>query len=349
MKGQKVAEHSQVTPKLLDEIAKISSLTAPWAVRVAATLRLPDLVAAGVTDVDELAERTGSNADAVGRLLRYLSALGVFQPIGARAYQLTELGELLRDDHPIGLRAFLDQNGFAARLDGVTAHLADAVRTGESIYKDVFGRSFWEDQDAYPDQKLSFNMVMAAHSRWFGPDLKKSFRWADFPHVVDVGGGTGAGTFLADLLAGFPGLRGTLVEDPDETAVTAVEALAGVADRANIVRQSLFEPLPAGGDLYVLVNIIRNWNDDNAARILRGCAEAAGAGGRVVVIERLLTDDDHQVLVTDANLRILMLLGGKERTEEDFRHLGGTVGLKLTGVLPTDYSHMYLVEYEVAD
>ncbi|MCP2257809.1 O-methyltransferase [Streptoalloteichus tenebrarius] len=333
--------------RLLNEIGRMASLMAPWAIRVAATLRLPDLVARGVTGADELAARTGSDADALNRLLLYLSALDVFRRTAPRSYELTELGELLREDHPIGLRAFLDQNGFGARLDQVTAHLATAVRTGRSVYRDVFGRSFWKDQDAYQDETLSFNKVMASHTRWFGADLRRSYDWSSFGHVVDVGGGTGAGTFLAELLREHPTMRGTLVEDPEETALGAGDALAEVGDRCVTVTQSLFDPLPEGADAYVLTNILRNWDDENATRILRRCAEAAGRDSRVLVIERILTDDDYQLHVRDANLRILLLLGGKERELDEFRAVGRAAGLELTATRPTDYSHMYLVEYRL--
>ncbi|SHG69898.1 methyltransferase [Streptoalloteichus hindustanus] len=343
-----MVERESAETRLLNEIAKMASLMAPWAIRVAATERLPDLVAAGTTDAAELAARTGNDTDATNRLLLYLSALGLFRPTAPGNYELTELGELLRDDHPIGLRAFLDQNGFGARLDAVTAHLATAVRTGRPVYRDVFGRGFWADQDSYPDESLSFNRVMAAHTRWFGPDLRRSYDWGAFRHVVDVGGGTGAGTFLAELLRAYPAMRGTLVEDPAETAMSGVDALAEVGDRCDAVTQSLFDPLPEGADAYVLTTILRNWDDDNAVRLLRRCAEAAGAGGRVLVIERVLSDDDHQLHVRDANLRILLLLGGKERELAEFRAVGAAAGLELTATLPTDYSHLYLLEYRIA-
>jgi O-methyltransferase domain len=344
-----MAKQDPVDPQLVNEVAKISSLMGPWAIRVAATLRLPDLVADGVTRPADLAERTGSNPDALGRLMRYLTELGVFREEKPGEYAVTAVGEFFKDDHPMKLRAFSDQNGFGAKLDEVISHLGETIRTGKSNYESVFGKRFWADQDDYPDPSLSFNSLMAEHTRWFGADIRKSYDWESSKMVVDVGGGTGAGTFLAELLTAYPHLQAILVEDPQETAKTAAEALAGVAGRVTTVTQSLFDPMPSGGDTYVLTNIIRNWPDDDAARILRGCADAAGASGRILVVERILTDDDFQIFVADANLRILMLLGGRERRLEDWRDLGRRAGLRLVSTTPTAYSHMYLIEYAASE
>jgi SAM-dependent methyltransferase len=341
-----VAGGSEIDVQLSNEVAKISSLMAPWSVRVASTWRLPDLVAEGVDRVDDLAERVGADPDALGRLMRYLSVLGVFREIGPRRYEVTDLGAFFRDDHPMSLRRFLDQNGFGGKLDRVVAHLEAGVRDGRSVYADIFGRPFWRDQDDYADESLSFNKLMADHTRWFGEDVRRSFDWGAVKQVVDVGGGTGSGTFLAELLAHYPDANGVLVEDPQHTAISASPRLAAYADRATIVRQSLFDPMPAGGDVYVLTNILRNWNQADAARILRGCAEAAGPGARILVVERILSDDDHQIHVADANLRILLLLGGKERTLEEFREIGRKAGLLLNDTRNTDYSHLYLISFK---
>ncbi|WP_439941414.1 methyltransferase [Streptomyces sp. BBFR115] len=344
-----MTEQQSVDQELANEVAKISSLMGPWAVRVASTLRLPDHIAAGTTKVSELAQLTGSDPDVLGRLLRYLSVLGVFREEAPGEYQVTELGEFFRDDHPMKLRRFLDQNGFGAKLDAVTARLEQGVRTGRTVYEDVFGRRFWEDQDDYPDPELSFNTLMADHTRWFGPDIRDSFDWGAHKLIVDVGGGTGAGTLLHELLTHFPGMRGILVEDPRETATSAAGSLGPIGDRCTLVRQSLFEPMPQGGDVYVLTNILRNWNQQDAIRILRRCAEAAGPDGDVLVLERILSaEDQHQIHVADANLRILLLLGGKERTLEEFREIGRAAGLDLTATTPTGYSHMYLIRYSAA-
>lgn len=338
-------DSTPVDVRLSNEVAKISSLMAPWAVRVAATLRLPDLVTSGITGVSGLAERTGSDPDTLGRLLRYLSVLGVFEETAPGEYALTAMGEFFTDDHPMNLRGFLDQNGFGAKLDRVTAHLAEGVRTGKAVYANVFGRPFWQDQDDYADPELSFNKLMAQHTEWFGEDVRRSFDWAALKQVVDVGGGTGAGTFMSELLTAYPRLSGVLVEDPAETSTSAVDKVHGLGDRCTVVVQSLFDPLPSGGDAYVLTNILRNWGQADAVRILTGCARAMGADGQILVVERILSDDDHQVHVADANLRILLLLGGKERTLAEFTEIGKQAGMRLESVTPTDYSHLYLIRF----
>ena len=158
--------------------------------------------------------------------------------------------------------------------------LLSAVRTGKPAYHEAFGRGFWDDLDAHPDIAAKFDALMgpAGHGVPDWRVLLDPADWESVRTVVDVGGGTGS--LLAEILRARPEVRGTLVDLPRPVARSARSSqAAGVADRVTAVAQSFFDPLPAGGDLYVLKNVLGDWPDREATAILttlRGSGAAVG-------------------------------------------------------------------------
>ncbi|MGA8116691.1 MAG: methyltransferase [Actinocatenispora sp.] len=331
----------------LTALLRMTFAFTPTAVRAAATLRLPDLVEAGTTGLADLAEQSGCERDPLGRLLRYLCLIGLFTEDGPERYALTDVGRGLLSDHPAGLRRWLDLDSDArrieARMEGAMGHLLTAVRTGEPVYEKAYGCTFWDDLAADKELARSFDDSLAVHAGDLAREVAGSYDWGSVGHVVDVGGGTGA--LLAELLGRHSGLRGTLL-DMDSVVVNAPEVLAPVADRAEIVGGSFFDALPTGADVYLIANTVHNWADDDAVRILRRCAEAAPGHGRVVLAERLL-DAKDPLLASYADLLMLVLLGAKERTVDDFRALGAKAGLHLAETTRLEHPGLWLLEFTV--
>jgi hypothetical protein len=234
----------------------------------------------------------------------------------------------------MGVRGWLDLDRPAAgRMDVSFTGLLDSVRTGETAYPKIFGRPVWEDLEDSPDLAASFGKLMASRAASFAPDVVNCYGWSDVTHVVDVGGG--AGLVLRELLQAYPAMRGTLVDLPAmaSLAETTFED-AALSDRTSAVEGNIFDPLPAGGDLYLLASILHDWNDQDATRILGRCAQATGAGGRILVADRT-REQGNSLTFTFMNLLMLVFLGGRERTIEEFAELGRTIGLTLQSVLPT--------------
>jgi len=296
----------------------LADLFTPMALRVAATLRLADHIAAGTGTVGALAERTGADADALGRLLNHLVAAGALARDEAGTLSLTALGDELRD-----AAAWLDIEGAIGRADLSAFHLLETVRSSEPAYPLAHGRGYWEDLAAHPELSASFDALMRARLRTEAPLVAAAYDWGALAHVVDVGGGDG--TLLAAVLAAHPGVRGTLVELAGPAAAAA-RTLAEFGERRVIVTGSFFEPLPAGADGYVLSGVLHDWDDEHALAILRRCAEAAGACGRVLVIEEGPTD---AAIRAEGDLRMLLYTGGRERSLGDFETLAADAGLRV--------------------
>ena len=312
-------------------LLRATDLVTPMAVRVAATLRLADLMAGGAETVDELAERSGANADALGRLLRHLTCHGVFAQPSPGRFTLNETADPLRSDHPSSMRNWFDLDGFGGRMDLAFTGLLHTVRTGQPAWETVFGAPFWEHLAADPALATSFDATMASsrHTAAAG-----GYDWSGVAHMIDVGGGTGA--LVAEVLAANAGIRATVVDLPD-TVARGRELLAerGLAGRCEFVGQSFFDPLPTGGDVYMLSRVLHDWDDEQATAILRRCAEAIDQTGRVVIVEAHGAAGDDSAMLAENDLRMLVLAGGHERAIDDYGALARAVGLAPADVRTT--------------
>lgn len=301
----------------------MADLATPWALRVAATLRLAEPMAEGIETLDELAARAGANPIALGLLLRHLVSRGVFAEPKPNRFVLNEPARALLDP---ALRLGLDLDGLGGRMAHAWGTLLEFVRTGSPGYATLFGLPFWDDLDAHPDLAASFDEIIgpAGHGP-FEPRFDLEGGWDGVSWVVDVGGGTGA--MLAALLRLRPGLRGTLLDLPRTVArAGAILDAAGVADRVELAPQSFFDPLPCRADLYLLRGVLNDWSDHEAGAILRRCAEAAWPTGRVVVLKSVRPDDEPARLGMET-----LLAGGRNRTISEFRQLAAEAGLRVAG------------------
>ena len=307
------------------DIWSLTDLATPWCVHVVATLRIANHIAAGKTEIGQLATAAGADSDSLNRVMRHLVSKGLFEEPARGRFQLNDAARALLED---SIHLGLDLDGIGGRMAHAWGTLLSAVRTGKPAYHEVFGRGFWDDLDAHPDIATSFDALMGAVGHGT-PDpnvLVDPADWASVRTVVDVGGG--AGWLLAEVLRAHPHVRGTLVELPRPVARSAeVFRDAGVADRVTAVAQSFFDPLPGGADLYILKSVIHDWPDREATAILKRCAEAARPSGRVVVFTGAGPGEE-----ASPELLMMVLVGGKARTLDEFREMARQAGLEVRAV-----------------
>lgn len=304
------------------------SAVAPVAIRTAATLRLADHIAAGQNTLPELADRAGVHPEPLRRLMRFLIVREVFTEHTDGTYALTPLSSTLQDHHPSQLRSWLDQTGIGRRMDAAVGELTEALRTGRTPYPWLHGTDFYTDLATPRPGTQTFNNLRQAHAEGFAEELTHAYAWENNKRVVDVGGGTG--TLAEHLLGTFAHLHVTLV-DLEAAVSLAVQRITGTEyeDRFTPAPGSFFEPLPSGADVYTLVNVLHNWDDEHAVRILQQCARAARAEGTVLVVERL-ADTADPYAITAMDLRMFLLLGGQERTLVELDTLAHRAGLQRT-------------------
>jgi 2,7-dihydroxy-5-methyl-1-naphthoate 7-O-methyltransferase len=304
------------------DLWSLSDLCTPWCVHVVATLQIADRIEAGVTGIDALAAASKCDATSLHRVLRHLAGNGLFDEPSPGVFALNDAARGLLH---AGARIGFDLDGFGGRMAYAWGSLLAAVRTGAPAYHTIFGRPFWEDLEAHPEIAAAFDALMGPGHGTPDPEVLVTGGWESVRTVVDVGGGTGS--LLAEILRARPGVRGVLVDLPGTVARSAdLFQAAGVADRVTTAAQSFFEPLPPGGDLYLLKNVLADWPDREATAILRRCADAARPAGRLVVLGGVSPDENGPA---SAALLMMVLVGGKERTLAEFRELAGAAGLEV--------------------
>ncbi|MGH3191530.1 MAG: methyltransferase [Streptosporangiaceae bacterium] len=298
-------------------------LATPWCLHVAATLRIPEHVAAGHSEIGELAAIAGCDRDALHAVLGHLVSKGVFTEESPGLFSCNRAARQLAE------MAFLDLGGIGGRMAQTWGTLLDYVRAGRPVYEKVFGLPFWEDLAAHPAIAAEFDQLMGPAGHGIPDfDIELSGGWDQIRTVADVGGGTGS--MLVCLLRRHPQARGILVDLPGTVArAAAVIGDSGVADRITLAGQSFFGPLPPA-DLYVLRKVLNDWPDDATVAILRRCAQAARPGtparlaGTIVVLGGVAPDDAPRSLGID-----MLVAGGKTDTLTEFTGLARQVGLEV--------------------
>jgi O-methyltransferase/methyltransferase family protein len=302
------------------------------ALYVAARLGIADLLRDGPKTAEELAVEAGANANALYRILRAPASLDVFAEVAERRFALTPVAELLRSDHPRSVRPlalFLGQDAYA-----VWADLLYSARTGAPAFDHRFGAPHFEYLAQHAEAAAVFNAAMSANVSRSVAATVSAYAFPATGVVVDVGGGHGA--FIAAILRANPGLSGVLFDMPHvvEGAAPILEE-AGAADRCARVGGDFFAPPLPAGDVYTLRQIIHDWDDERSVAILRNCARAMAADGRVLVIEAIIPPGNEPSRIKYLDLQMLVMNGGRQRTEAEYRQLYAAAGLQLTRVIPT--------------
>jgi C-methyltransferase len=324
--------------------AMMEMIIATWtsqAIAVAAELGVADALASGPLTIDELGDKVGADPDALRRLLRALIGRGVFRRRHDGRYELNSLAGTLRSDAPASM-------AWAARFYGSREQrerwtlLVESIRSGRSVVPVLHGKESFDYFAEYPQHAELFNRTMTSISQLTDAAVVAGYDFSAYPTIVDVGGGQGP--LLSAILAAAPDSQGVLYDLPAVVS-TAPKLLCqrDVADRVRIEAGSFFDSVPAGGDAYVLKNIIHDWPDDKAVQILRNVRAAVGPETTVLLVELVIPDHDRDFPGKWADLEMLLNLAARERTAAEYRNLLSQAGFRMTRVVQTA-SPLSLVE-----
>ncbi|MCP3805011.1 acetylserotonin O-methyltransferase [Allokutzneria sp. A3M-2-11 16] len=298
--------------------------------KTAVELRLPTEIGQRPVTADDLANRTGTDPDALRRLLNALCAFGFFRRAGEDAYEHTELSAPLREEAGATLAGFLTADWMWGAWGGLTT----AVRTGSSPFQQLYGKAFFEHLADDPAANKVFNDAMTLLPGSMNHVYVDAIDLSDAKTVVDVGGGQG--TLVRDLLEHNPGLRGILFDFEPAIAEAAPELRRSpLAERCELVPGSALDSVPAGADTYVLRTVLHMLDDEACVKVLRNIRDAAAPGARVFVIEQVLSDQPDNPFPVLLDLLMLLVEGGRERTEAQFADLFRRAGLDHVGVTHT--------------
>ncbi len=304
----------------------------PYTIRAVCLLNVADHLADGPLPIAELAKATGGHEESLKKTLRYLATRGLFKETETDVFALTPIAELLRTDHPYSAReVFLSPVVCTRAMEG----LDHALRTGEPAFDAVHGRPMWDYLADHPADSQRFDKVMSGVTAMELMAIVRSVDWTRFGTIVDIGGGNGG--FLASLLGRLSKAKGVLFDLPGVVAgAPEMLAEAGVADRCGVVGGSfLVDPIPPGGDAYVLKRILYSWSEEQVISILSRIREAMAPGGSVFILEAGRVEADSPPLARRMDMLIFTLNGNGARSIEQQRQLLGAAGLELVNVTMT--------------
>jgi hypothetical protein len=261
-------------------------------------------------------------------MLRALETLGVFAQVSPGVFANTKASEFLRKDVPgsqwAGVMSLASIGG--GQFDAWSG-LLDAIQTGQVAFDRVHRCNVWEFRRKNPQQGAIFDEAMRSFTAAVAPTITAAYDWSRFRVIADIGGGIG--TQLADILNAHPSCKGVLFDQP------AVVARAIPHERIERASGSFFERVPAGADAYTLRWVIHDWGDAESLAILKNVRSAAKPESRVILIERLLLDAPEYAFNKWADLVMLVITGGQERTGTEYRQLLEKAGLDVEKIVPT--------------
>ncbi len=318
-------------------------ITGYWtsqAIYAAAKLGIADLLKEGSKNTEQLAEESGTNSDALYRLMRALASVGIFVENEQKEFSLTPLAELLRSDAKGSKRALSMMTGdeqFQA-----WSEIIYSIQTGNTAFGKVFEKPLFDYLGENPEKAGIFDAAMTGiHGRETGSILD-AYDFSGIKVLADIGGGNGSN--MIGFLQKYTEMKGILFDLSHviERAQPNIEN-AGLEDRCQLASGDFFESIPKEADAYLMRHIIHDWDDEKSLAILRNCHAAMPKNGKLLIIESVIPSGNEPFGGKFLDLVMMLIPGGKERTEVEYRTLFEEAGFELTKIVPTN-SELSIIE-----
>jgi SAM-dependent methyltransferase len=336
MEGSLARAHDATSPEALAAMLQLMSGHAIVQSLVVVTeLGIPDLLAKGPKTAAELAGECAAHEHSLYRLLRALSAIGIFSELRSTSrFALNAMSECLRSDHPQSLRDFVCLRGHSMYWKA-WAELRAAVKTGEAAFWLAHDVSHYEYLEQNPEIARVFHRGVRSLGSQAASTIATAYDFSKYETVLDVGGGEGV--LVAAVLKAYPSIRAILFDLPsivDQSRGVLREA--GVSHRCVTMAGDFFIGVPKGADLLILSRVLHNWGDEDALAIMKNCRSALAPNARLLIVEYLIADGKAGIAAKLFDLQMMVYFGrARERPIEDYRTLLHRAGFKLQNVLTT--------------
>jgi hypothetical protein len=298
-----------------------------------ARLGVADHMSSSPMPVEDIAAKTGAHPPSLYRVMRLLASMGIFKEEPGKRFALTPAGALLKSDVPGTMRYFAMMFGDEWTTRAYE-HFAGCLRTGQDGVSQAYGMHVFDLLAERPEQLAIFQAAMTSGSTLAGEAVTQAYDFSGIERIADVGGGHGA--LLASILRRNPDMQGVLFDRPEIVAGVPQDRFAGCQDRIAIEAGSFFDRVPDGCDAYIMKHIIHDWSDEHCRTILALMRAKLPKDGRVLVCEMVVSDEPGPTPAKMLDIEMLvMTVGGKERTPEEFSELFASCGLKLSRIVPT--------------
>ena len=304
------------------------------AIHEAVRLNLAERLKDGPKQVSELAEETQTHPNSLVRLLRALESLGLFQEVTPGEYAQTPLSHFLRPNISGSMYDVALIHGEQWQWRPWEA-FSYSLQTGKTAFDHLFGTRLFEYFATHPQESEGFNSAMAGFSHQVDRPLVEGYEYSSLSTIVDIGGGYGG--WLSTILQANPGLEG-IVFDLPHVIEDARQQSSHSTSRYQLIAGDMFQPetIPQGADAYIMRQIIKDWDDEAAIRILTNCRLAMRPRGKILVAEQVVRPGENVMTSTKLiDLQLMVVLSGQERTEAEYRAIFETAGLQLIKIWPT--------------
>lgn len=304
------------------------------ALYVAAKLGVADLLVDGPQSVEALAAGTGTDAPSLRRMLRLLVSVGVFVEEDDGRVSSNPVGDAMRKGaFNAAVQLFAGRSVWEPWGDLITT-----VRSGEPAFERVYGVDPFEYFSTRAEEAAIFDEAMASFTAGISVAVEGAYDFSPLQKIIDVGGGEGA--LLTGILRKHPRLQGVVFDLPrTEVRARAQIERAGLLSRYEFVGGDFFDCVPRGFDAYLLKHVIHDWNDERATRILRNVRDVIAPSGKLLVVEGVYPArithslESRGAAANDCNM--MVVAGGRQRSEEEFRALFSSAGFRLNRIVPT--------------
>jgi len=309
----------------LDVIELITGNWRSQALYTAVKLKLPDHIEAGRTTSNELAKATGTTQDGIQRLMRLLTSIDVFNGNEQTGYSNTAMsGALIDDVYSLRDMCLL----YGEECYTAWSHAHQAISSSSSGFEMAFGESFYHYLSQHEEVAKRFQNVMNTGSMFFDK-VPEIFDFSGGKLVIDIGGG--GGQLLATILSATPDAKGILF-DQKHMIPKANQHLSKTIGKGRVqfISGDMFESIPTGGDVYMLSRVLAGWSDNAITQVLQKCRQGmANTSSKLLIFDRLIVDEKPTMLSALWDLQLMMTIGGRHRTLDNFVTLLNEAGFSV--------------------
>lgn len=296
----------------------------------AAELGIADLLTEGPKSIDELARVSYSHAPYLYRMMRALASVGIFSETQDKRFELTPMAELLKTGAMRSIAIMFN----AYWSDKAWGHFLDSIKTGTTAFKKAYRMPLSDWLGKNPHAAEVFNEANAIKVSGSHRAIVDIYDFAGISTLADVGGGIGA--LMIEILNVYPSMKGIVADLPNVIQNTEKRIrLRGLEDRCQAVECDFFKNIPSGSDAYLLSNILHDWPDEKCRIILENCRRAMKPESKLLIVEMVIPPGNEPSVTKFLDLEMLVITGGRERTETEFKNLFESSGFRLSRIIPT--------------
>ncbi len=300
---------------------------------VAAELGIADMLAEGPKSVEELAQASHSHAPFLYRMMRALASVGIFFETEAKRFELTPMAEYLKTGAMRSVALLFNSDW----SDKAWGYFLDSVKTGVTAFEKAHGTSVSDWLEKNPQAAEVFNEANAIKAAGSHRAIVDVYDFSGISTLTDVGGGLGV--LMAEILIANPLMEGVVADIPSVIQKTRkVIQTRGIEDRCQAVECDFFKNIPPGSDAYLMSNILHDWTDEQCRIFLTNCHRAMNTASRLLVVEMVIPPGNEPSVAKLLDLEMLVITGGRERTEAEFSNLFVSSGFKLSRIILTKES-----------